>query len=211
MTSPDNTEAHARTPHGAASFLAESMLHGSESAIYQQEAEGQRQLVTSQVLPYGMWGKDNRVELEALGITVGDPVPDDELFRYVTLPDGWNRRATDHSMWSEIVDTHGRPRARVFYKAVFYDRKAHAHVVDLPDYIHRCAADREPVIFDDEWATPRRVLNAAEAAQMEAVDEVKHRRDLDLTPDDIDRKQGEANALSDIRDAAARHLGGQHA
>src|SRR6185436_8068032 len=32
--------------------------------------------------------------------------------------------ATDHSMYTDLVDDKGRVRASIFYKAAFYDRKA---------------------------------------------------------------------------------------
>jgi hypothetical protein len=44
--------------------------------------------------------------------------------RSVKLPEGWHIKATDHSMWSNLVDDKGRNRASIFYKAAFYDREA---------------------------------------------------------------------------------------
>jgi hypothetical protein len=54
------------------------------------------------------------------GLVDGDP-----MFQYVTLPKGWKKVGTDHSMWSNLVDEQGRKRAGIFYKAAFYDRSAH--------------------------------------------------------------------------------------
>ncbi len=57
----------------------------------------------------------------------GDDV--DDLFINVVLPDGWQKKPTDHSMWSDLVDERGRKRANIFYKAAFYDRSAHLNLV----------------------------------------------------------------------------------
>ena len=48
----------------------------------------------------------------------------DDLFWDVILPEGWDTRATDHTMWNELLDEKGRKRASFFYKAAFYDRDA---------------------------------------------------------------------------------------
>lgn len=48
----------------------------------------------------------------------------DDLFYGVKLPEGWEIKATDHSMWNDLIDNKGRKRANFFYKAAFYDRDA---------------------------------------------------------------------------------------
>lgn len=98
-------------------------LDGSDSYITGMEAAGQRQLVESEALPTQINGGTLK-DFEALGFTFGDPDPRDPLFRPATLPAGWKKVRTDHSMWSKIVDDEGRERARIFYKAAFYDRDA---------------------------------------------------------------------------------------
>ncbi len=91
-----------------------------DGGIEAQEAQGQRQLVASQQLPAnGDWEG-----LEKLGVKRGDPVEGDELFVNAELPEGWEKRSTDHSMWSEIVNEKGDKVASIFYKAAFYDRDA---------------------------------------------------------------------------------------
>jgi hypothetical protein len=95
---------------------------GLSGYIEEQESAGQAQLVASAVLP-----KDGSSAYEALGIRVGDPV--DDLFVNVTLPAGWKRQGSDHAMWSYVLDERGVQRVAVFYKAAFYDRKAHGSVV----------------------------------------------------------------------------------
>lgn len=90
--------------------------------IEAQEAAGQVALVNSAILPKMMSFGCAKEELEQIGIKFLDEV--DELFVDVTLPEGWKKVATDHSMWSELLDDKGRKRAAIFYKAAFYDRKA---------------------------------------------------------------------------------------
>ncbi len=106
----------------AASLLLEHAVLGSAKAIERQEAEGQRELCQADVLPDR--GSDDPA-IQALGIEWGELVPGDKLFRYAALPLGWSKRAhADHSMWCDVLDAEGAVRARVFYKAAFYDRRA---------------------------------------------------------------------------------------
>lgn len=93
--------------------------------IERQEAEGQQRLIRSAVLPKE-FNSGTREELEAAGVVFGTDA--DALFVNVTLPEGWRKEATDHSMWSKLLDDKGRERAAIFYKAAFYDRKAHVDV-----------------------------------------------------------------------------------
>ena len=105
-------------------ILASAMIFGSSKAIELQEASGQGELVNSDVLPTdGLW--QVRGIIESNGGAIGCPVADDPIFTDVTLPPGWKKKPTDHSMWSKLVDGKGRERAAIFYKAAFYDRSAH--------------------------------------------------------------------------------------
>jgi hypothetical protein len=98
--------------------------------IERQEAEGQRQLVSSKItrLPkemndYRFRGMATSDVYRLAGIeVVGEH---DDLFLNVKIPEGWSLEATDHSMWSKLLDDKGRERGSVFYKAAFYDRSAH--------------------------------------------------------------------------------------
>jgi len=96
------------------------MTEGQSDYITSMEADGQRQLVASDVLPIDCSGQEQ--EFADLGFEFGDRT--DNLFRVATLPEGWGREASDHDMWSYIVDGTGTRRVAVFYKAAFYDRKA---------------------------------------------------------------------------------------
>lgn len=96
------------------------------SGIEQQESQGQRELIMSDVLPSeGDWDS-----LEAFGGKKGKQVEGDPLFTRCQLPQGWQKRATDHSMWSELIDSGGEVKGSIFYKAAFYDRSAHWHLKD---------------------------------------------------------------------------------
>ena len=104
--------------------LLGAVSEGSSGYIENMEAEGQRQLVNSDVLPVDApW-----TELEELGFTRTDPSASDDLFVNCTLPEGWRREGSDHAMWSYIVDERGIRRVAVFYKAAFYDRRAFARI-----------------------------------------------------------------------------------
>ncbi len=98
--------------------LATTMGQGG---IERQEARGQEELVASSQLP-----TDGLVAVaKELGITMLRPSEDDDIFSDVELPDGWELKPTEHSMWSDLVDETGKKRASVFYKAAHYDRSAH--------------------------------------------------------------------------------------
>ena len=95
------------------------MVAATPGGIEAQEAMGQAALVgTKDTLPKDCPQK----ELEALGFVFGGPI--DDLFINVTFPAGWSKKATEHSMWSELLDETGKKRGAIFYKAAFYDRRA---------------------------------------------------------------------------------------
>ncbi len=107
----------------------EVTLGAAEGSIERQEAEGQRELLHSDSLPTD--GSDNPA-IAALGFTFGEPDSADPMFRPATLPDGWRREGSDHSMWSYIVDADGYRRVGIFYKAAFYDRSASMSIQGTP-------------------------------------------------------------------------------
>ena len=110
------------TKQDAREHLAMAMMMGGSDAIELSEANGQAELVHSEQLPTD---NHDRETMEAWGIVFGEPCADDPMFCNATLPKGWKKEATDHSMWSRLVDEKGRERAAIFYKAAFYDRSAH--------------------------------------------------------------------------------------
>jgi hypothetical protein len=108
----------------------EKLVTALPGGIAKQEACGQRELVNSEQLPRdGLLGT-NRASWEALGLKI-DKTGHDPLFCRVELPAGWKKVATDHAMWSHLVDDHGRVRGKIFYKAAFYDRSAFLSLVVL--------------------------------------------------------------------------------
>lgn len=118
-----NTQEQAREDPLMQSWV----LGGNPNAIQAQEATGQQSFVSSETLPTDMQG-DAKIVLKAAGVKFHGVVKDDPMFQYVELPAGWKKVATDHSMWSDLVDDKGRKRAGIFYKAAFYDRSAHLSV-----------------------------------------------------------------------------------
>lgn len=105
--------------------FANAIIAATPGGIERQEKAGQQALVASTDMPKEM--SPSREAFEKLGFKFGDDV--DELFVKATLPPGWTRAATDHSMHSDVLDEKGRKRVGVFYKAAFYDRRADAHLV----------------------------------------------------------------------------------
>ncbi|MCR8897263.1 hypothetical protein NWF34_09915 [Gordonia sp. GONU] len=154
--------------------LMGSLSEGTSGYIEGMEATGQRQLVASEMLPIkalphyrsasDMAGIDGWEALESVGIQRGEDY--DDLFCHAELPAGWSKRASDHAMWSHIFDERGVKRANVFYKAAFYDRRAHIALVGSPggdlatDAIY---GDEEPAL-PDTWG----VLTAEERAEFAA-------------------------------------------
>lgn len=121
-----STRRHTMASLGALAHgdLANADVASTPGGIEAQESAGQATFCLSATLPI----KDcPRKELEAMGVKFGGKV--DDLFLSVTLPAGWKKQATDHAMWSDLLDDKGRKRAAIFYKAAFYDRSAHMHLL----------------------------------------------------------------------------------
>lgn len=139
-----------------AAAMGESMAGRDPSnAILEQEKGGQCDLVNSTQIPIPR--QKDREALETMGVVFHDQ---EDLFVHVDLPEGWKKVATDHSMWSNLLDDKGRCRASMFYKAAFYDRDAsislNRRLTTARDYsdeamdanISRCfVKDGETIIF----------------------------------------------------------------
>lgn len=95
-------------------------VDATPAGIMRSERVGQQELVASTNMPKSM--HPSRDTFEAVGFKFGADL--DNLFVKATLPQGWTRAATDHSMHSDVLDEKGRKRVGVFYKAAFYDRRA---------------------------------------------------------------------------------------
>lgn len=102
--------------------IENALVASTPGGIEAQEARGQTMLVQSSDMPLEL--RPSKEVWEAVGFTFGEKL--DEVFQSATLPPGWTREASDHSMLSYIKDEQGRRRAAVFYKAAFYDRRASA-------------------------------------------------------------------------------------
>lgn len=137
------------------------------SFIEDMEARGQRELVTqtSQLPTNG----SEHPAWAAMGVKFGARVESDPIWTSVTLPPGWKMDGTSHSMWSHLVDSRGRVRGKVFYKAAFYDRSC--RIYPVPRYGQKSeyknddydgerreiafdAADGEKAIFATDYVKP---------------------------------------------------------
>ncbi len=106
-------------------------LLANKNPIQVQEEKSQKELEESLQLPLELntpHGK-NVVELyHKMGIKTFVPSKGDTMFIGVKLPEGWVKKATDHAMWSNLLDSKGRKRASIFYKGSPYDRKSHIDI-----------------------------------------------------------------------------------
>lgn len=136
-----------------------------KGTIEAQEAAGQRELLKAAA---GDWAKlptritgATREDLEALGFEFGEPVPGDDLFTNVRLPEGWYVDGTSHSMHTTLRDPEHFKRAGIFYnKAAYYDRCADLNwttvpVTDVQDDLASGAVKAE---LGDDWSYPRRAI-----------------------------------------------------
>lgn len=95
-----------------------AIIAETSGGIEGQEAAGQKKFVASQNLPIDC----PHQALESLGFIFGGSTND--LFVRVQFPEGWTKKATEHSMYSDLLDAKGRQCGSIFYKAAFYDRRA---------------------------------------------------------------------------------------
>ena len=158
--------------------------------ITDMEKAGQGQLVSSDVMPSeAPWD-----DLIALGFVPGKLVDGDDLFRHCDLPAGWTKAATDHAMWSTVLDERGVDRVSVFYKAAFYDRRAFARLAN-PGYsaATNIIYGDEPVALPTYWP----VLTDEERAQFrKAVDDMV--ANLERSPDVYQKYARRVTALRSL-------------
>jgi hypothetical protein len=201
----DNTTERMKDTAEQLLFLGEGMVTGSASSfIERQEAAGQRQLVSSELLPADH-GDD--APWLALGFTFGEPVPGDPLFVKATLPSGWEKRATDHSMGSVVVDTLGRERVSIFYKAAYYDRRASMHLTGLHWYVTCYVEYDGPLVLSGDWATRDAVLETMRAQREENLREAAEFRGYadNTAVRDEDNRSGCAGIAARKEEAAAKY------
>lgn len=113
-----------------------ALVASTPGGIEAQEKAGQTTFVAGDMLPKEISGA-TREQLVALGFIFGDDL--DNLFVVAKLPADWKKQATDHDMYSIIIDEQGRERASIFYKAAFYDRRTDMRMT------RRYAYDVQPV------------------------------------------------------------------
>lgn len=137
------------TPAALAAFAKGDMdnflVASTPGGIEAQEKAGQTTFVANSQLPK----ECPRADLEKIGFKFGGEV--DKIFISVTMPAGWTKRATEHSMWSDLLDDKGRKRGSIFYKAAFYDRNAHMRLTrryDVESY-HGCDESGKATAPDD--------------------------------------------------------------
>lgn len=117
----------AREQGNLKNFMAAITPGGIEA----QEKAGQMEQAEKQTLPFDLGQRFNgtveeaRKPWEALGFKFGKR---DDLFTEAVFPAGWKKVPTDHDMWTDLVDDKGRKRGGIFYKAAFYDQRAHARL-----------------------------------------------------------------------------------
>ena len=183
MTDPrvprNTTDAIHNDPAEALLFLGTALSGGPAAAIEAQEAAGQREMVNSTVIPTKVLHSTEK-DLTDLGFTLGPVVEGDPMFREATLPDGWKREGSNHSMWSYIVDQLGRRRCSIFYKAAFYDRDAHISATSVDGYVYECFYNDTLPVLDDEWASREAVLAAIVKAHGRAVHRVDEYREVGM-------------------------------
>lgn len=155
-------------------MFAEALM-GGDRFVENQEARGQAQVVASEQLPaQGDWAM-----LEALGFVKGEPVEGDDLFVHATIPEGWYKEATEHSMYTVIKDERGVERVSVGYKAAFYDRWAQISVKNVSwDIVSKLSYSKGELVAPEYWdkLTPaERELALVEARKQSA----QYREDAD--------------------------------
>lgn len=163
-------------------ILADGMSGGDGTrVITAMEKQGQAQLVESTQLPSKM--KPSQEAFEEVGFTFGEVVKGDELFCAATLPEGWRKDYTDHSMHTIIVDQLGRQRVSVFYKAAFYDRRADMILDTHYAYLSRCLWDKTDPVLDDVWLTAQAAVDELETMHAKVLERQAEAADLVKRPD----------------------------
>ncbi len=125
----DLGEQMRRDPEGT---LGEIQARGLAGFLEQRERLGQMAFVNSEDLPVQMNPKA-RLALEKAGVKFPQSVKREALFQRVQLPKGWKKVATNHEMWSNLLDSDGRVRAIIFYKASYGGESFLSHKLRL-DY-----------------------------------------------------------------------------
>ncbi|MFD7247879.1 hypothetical protein ACFV6Y_38780 [Streptomyces massasporeus] len=183
--------------------LMGSLGEGTSGYIEGMEARGQQELVNSTRLPADArglntgYGQDGWPDFEALGFRKGEPVEGDDLFVNAELPEGWSRKRSDHAMWSYLHDERDIRRVAVFYKAAFYDRGAHMHILQPGSEVASEVIYGEgDVTLPDYWS----LLTAEERQQ--AVDYIAdYRQNIERCPDIYGERKGRVDTFAALINA----------
>lgn len=146
-------------------FIAASTPGGIEA----QEKRGQLEQAQLQTLPFDGTSEKDRPKWEELGFQFKRNTQNDrdDIFVECTFPAGWQKKPTDHSMWSDLVDAKGRKRGAIFYKAAFYDRSAQCHLKPrfrvTEDYSENAPRPRAIIITDVLGEVNKRIEGLPEA------------------------------------------------
>jgi hypothetical protein len=99
------------------------MRHGGAAPTVEEvEAQGQRELIAANGASLPIKGSDNPVFVR-MGFVFGLPL--DKFFREAKMPMGWKiQPSNEHVMRSDILDSKGRRRVRVHYRALLTARMA---------------------------------------------------------------------------------------
>jgi hypothetical protein len=119
---PMSEKKRVEGPATPESMLLGALVGGMDAMADAVEGGGQESLVASDQIPVKRQGVTD-AELVALGFVLGEVGPD-RLFQDATLPPGWRKVATEHNLWTRIVDGDGLERFSVFFKAAPWDREA---------------------------------------------------------------------------------------
>lgn len=107
-------------------LLTMALAIGPTDAIEMEERRGAAQLRTSSQIPTKEVA--DRV-LIAFGFELGAVIPDRDgnILRHAKLPPGWTKEG-EGSYWTYLISPQGYKIFSIFYKAVFYDRRADMHL-----------------------------------------------------------------------------------
>lgn len=118
-----NTTPLTEPPNNASDDLSSRI-----DATIKRAREEWQTVIASDRLPTEMGASDKREALERAGVVFGDVVQGNEMFTYVTLPEGWTKVETDYIQLTDVVDEKGRKRATLFFNNDDDERIVHTNI-----------------------------------------------------------------------------------
>lgn len=96
---------------------------------------------------------DHWLRLTELGFVIGEPVPGDDLFTRVTLPDGWAYQGVPYSYTSYLLDERLVRRVAVNIRTNLRPRFAYMRILDVgADLAADAIYNDGPAMLPDEWS-----------------------------------------------------------